>query len=248
MVTGDVEQHAERRDRYEELLRNFIAREQLEAFPAVVCDEFLSDGIESLIQCHGIGGLRTNTVLLGWPRDESKSETFGSNIRLITRMNRSVLAARFLSHREAEEDEPGDVSEHWNVPQGTIDVWWRGMKNGALMLLLAHLLHRNPAWRANPIRVLRVVDNEEAIEEVHKHLIELGASSRIEFQPKVICDNGSPGEIIRSTSHDAALVLLGFQTPDEGEEMELFRRMEEIAGELPRVLLVDSAGGMELES
>ncbi len=248
VVTGDVEVHAERRERYEELVRNFIAREELEAFPAVVCDEFLSDGIESLIQCHGIGGLRTNTVLLGWPRDESKAETFGSNIRLITRLNRSVLAARFLSHREAEEEATGDVSEHWNVPQGTIDVWWRGMKNGALMLLMAHLLHRNPPWRANPIRVLRVVENEEAIDEVHKHLIELGASSRIQFQSEVICDKGPPGEIIRSTSRNAALVLLGFQTPDEGEELELFRRMEEIAGDLPRVLLVDSAGGMELES
>jgi hypothetical protein len=79
-------------------------------------------------------------------------------------------------------------------------------------------------------------------------LIELGASSRIEFQAKVICDDGSPDEIIRSTSRGAALVLLGFQTPDEGEELELFRRMEQIAGDLPRVLLVDSAGGMELES
>ena len=43
-------------------------------------------------------------------------------------------------------------------------------------------------------------------------------------------------------------MLLGFQTPDEGEELELYRRMEQIAGDLPRVLLVDSAGGMELES
>ncbi len=248
VVTGDVERHAERRERYEELLRGFIAREELEAFPVVVCDDFLSDGIESLIQCHGIGGLRTNTVLLGWPREESKAETFGSNIRLITRMKRSVLAARFLVHREVELDDSGDVSEHWNVPQGTIDVWWRGMKNGELMLLLAHLLHRNPGWRANPIRVLRVVDSEQAIDECHEHLIELGAASRIEFQATVICDDGSPDEIIRSTSRGAALVLLGFQTPDEGEELELYRRMEQIAGDLPRVLLVDSAGGMELES
>lgn len=248
VVTGDVEEHAERRERYEAMLRNFIAREELEAFPVVVCDEFLSDGIESLIQCHGIGGLRTNTVLLGWPRDETKAETFGSNIRLITRMKRSVLAARFLSHREPDVDEASEVSEHWNVPQGTIDVWWRGMKNGELMLLLAHLLHRNPRWRGNPIRVLRVVANEEAIDDVHHHLVELGAASRIDFQAKVIRDLGSPEEIIGTVSRDAALVLLGFQTPDEGEEIELYRRMEAIAGKLPRVLMVDSAGGMKLES
>ena len=104
VVSGDIEDHAERRERYEKILRNFIAKEELEAFPVVTCNDMLSDGIESLIQCHGIGGLRPNTVLLGWPRDESKRKSFGSNIRLISRMNRSILAARFLSHRQEDTD------------------------------------------------------------------------------------------------------------------------------------------------
>ena len=58
--------------RYEKLLRSFIAKEELQAFPVVTCNELLSDGIEALIQCHGIGGLRPNTVLLGWPRDRAR--------------------------------------------------------------------------------------------------------------------------------------------------------------------------------
>ncbi len=138
VVSGDIEDHAERRDRYEKVLRNFIAKEELEAFPAVTCNTLLSDGIESLIQCSGIGGLQPNTVLLGWPRDESKAESFGANIRLIARMNRSVLAMRVLAHRddESESDEILDTDEHWTIPAGTIDVWWRGMENGALMMLL----------------------------------------------------------------------------------------------------------------
>jgi amino acid transporter len=243
VVTGNPETDIEKRARYEKQLRKFIVKEGLEAFPAVVCHEKLTSGIESLIQCHGIGGLRTNTVLLGWPHDLEKAETFGGNIRLITKMKRSVLAARFVIPED--DDESADL---WSVPSGTIDVWWRGMKNGELMLLLAHLLHRNPGWRSNPIRVLRFVDNPQAIDDVRQHLIALGAASRIEFTPEVIYQSGSPDEAIQATSRDAALVLLGFQTPEEGGEQALYQRMEKLAGDLPRVLLVDSVGGMELES
>ncbi len=51
-------------------------------------------------------------------------------------MEQSIIAARFLVHRSPAELKP-DSDEHWEVPKGTIDVWWRGMQNGALMLLLA---------------------------------------------------------------------------------------------------------------
>jgi amino acid transporter len=247
VVSGDLEDHAERRDQYEKTLRNFIANEHLVAFPVVTCNEFLSDGIEALVQCHGIGGLRPNTILLGWPGAESKAEAFGANIRLLARMRRSIVAARFLAQRTDESDAM-DGEGHWSIPTGTIDVWWRGMDNGALMLLLAHLLHRNERWRGNPIRVLRVVENAQAEAEVKQHLIELGTSSRIDLEPKVIVSNESAAKVIQTASADAALVLLGFQTPDPGEEVGLYQRMEVIAGNLPRVLLIDSAGGMTLES
>ncbi|MEM1071030.1 MAG: amino acid permease [Planctomycetota bacterium] len=247
VVSGDLEDHAERRDQYENTLRGFIANERLEAFPVVTCNEFLSDGIEALVQCHGIGGLRPNTILLGWPGDVSKAESFGANIRLLARMKRSIVAARFLAQR-SDEVESSEIDEHWAVPSGTIDVWWRGMDNGALMLLLAHLLHRNERWRGNRIRVLRVVPNAKGEEEVNQHLIELGTAARIEIEPKVIVSNDSAASVIQTASASAALVLLGFQTPEPGDEVALYQRMEELAGDLPRVLLIDSAGGMTLES
>ncbi len=250
VVSGDIEDHAERRDRYETILRNFISKEKLEAFPAVTCNESLTAGIEALVQCHGIGGLRPNTVLVGWPREESKAKAFGTHIRLIARMERSIVSARFLSHREAEEsvEERGSIDEHWEVPSGTIDVWWRGMANGELMMLLAHLLHQNSGWRDNPIRVLRVVENEQAKTEVEKHLIQMGAAARIRLRPQVIVSSDPPEKVIQFASKYAALVLLGFKTPEEGKELETYRQMETLAGSLPRVMLVDSAGGMTLES
>ncbi|TWU60017.1 Amino acid permease [Rubripirellula tenax] len=252
VVTGDLEEQSVLRDRYEKLLRSFIKREEIDAFPAVACAEYVSDGIESLIQCHGIGGLRPNTVLLGWPRDESKADSFGATVRLIARTKRSILAARFLSHREDDEDSEKSTAtstaEHWTVPRGTIDVWWRGMENGELMLLLAHLLHRNPEWRANSVRVLRVVQNEQAKAEIIKHMQEIAASARIHFDTEVVISDEPVPKVIHATSRNASLVLLGFQTPEEGQEAAMYHSLELLAGDLPRVIMVDSAGGMTLES
>lgn len=246
VVTGDIEDHAERRERYESVLRNFIAKQNLQAFPAITVNEYLSEGIESLIQCHGIGGLRPNTFLFGWPRSEATAETFGANIRLVARTGRSVLAARFVEERE--ETESGNDSVRWSVPEGTIDVWWRGMENGALMVLLAHLLHQNPEWRRSRIRLLRTVQNKEAEQDVRLHLAELATGARINCDHEVIVSNQPPAETIQAASAGAALVFMGFKTPGETEELELYQRMEGLAGKLPRVIFVDSAGGMALES
>ncbi|GAB5402009.1 MAG: Na-K-Cl cotransporter [Aureliella sp.] len=246
VITGDIEDHAERRERYESVLRNFIAKQQLQAFPAVTVNEYLSQGIESLIQCHGIGGLRPNTFLFGWPRSAETAEAFGANLRLVARTGRSILAARFTD--ENEPDDTSNDASRWAVPQGTIDVWWRGMDNGALMVLLAHLLHQNPEWRRNRIRLLRKVENVEGKETVREHLAQLATGARISCTQEVVVSSDSPAQTIQTASKDAALVFMGFKSPEETKELELYHRMEQLAGPLPRVVFVDSAGGMALDT
>ncbi|MEZ6045643.1 MAG: amino acid permease [Planctomycetaceae bacterium] len=238
IVTGNIEDYAERQQKFEMTLRKFINDEGLLAFPAVVISPYVSDGIEALVQCHGIGGLRPNTVLLGWPGDVDKSEPFGATVRLVSRLGRSVIAVRFLDYKEEDP---------WEIPEGTIDVWWRGKKNGSLMQLLAHLLHQNPEWLGNRIRMLRSVPSETGRDEVIKHIETQSALARITVEPVAIV-SASAETAIQFHSRDAAIVIFGFEPPEEGKEAEFFNRMESFAGALPRVLFVDSAGGMELES
>lgn len=259
VVKGDVEDHAERQQRYENALRGFIAKQDLQAFAAVVIEDELSDGVEALVQCQGIGRFKPNTVLFGWPKSEEAAVAFGATLRLLDRLHRSIICARLLSDQEPSAEQSGILStvgdrtagdrtdSVWDAPSGTIDVWWRGMKNGELMMLLAHLLHRNPDWRRNPIRVLRVVPNQEAADEVYGHITELAAASRIRVEPVVVVAD-DPIAAIHKASADAAVVLFGFEAPAEDEEAAFYHRMETLAAGLPRVLLVDSAGGMTLES
>ena len=115
------------------------------------------------------------------------------------------------------------------------------------MVLLAHLMLQHPAWRGRKLRLLRVVENEAAIDEVQTHLQGLLKEARIIGTTKVVVSN-NPSAAIQSNSRDAAFVFLGMQPPDEGEEELFFHRIEGLVGALPRVALVQSAGGMRLES
>lgn len=237
VIQGEVDDWFERRASQEALLQGLIRKENLEAFPAVVVAPTLSEGIESLVQCHGLGTLRPNTVLLGWPGDVNRVEIFGATLRTIAGLQRSIVSLRFTE----------DADDPWEPPRGTIDVWWRGHQNGELMLLLAHLLTLNVPWREHTIRLLRAIPNDAGKKETHEHLIALIDSSRIRATAHVIVAK-DPREAIQQSSCEAAIVFLGFEAPAEGQEQSFVNSIEQWAGDLPRIVLVDSVGGMSLDT
>lgn len=115
------------------------------------------------------------------------------------------------------------------------------------MVLLAHLILDHPDWQGRRLRLLRVVDNEAGIDEVRAHLEKLLQTARISGATKVVVSS-DPASAIQTTSRDAAFVFLGMQPPQSGSEDEFFHRTESLVGNLQRVALVQSAGGMNLES
>lgn len=236
VIQGELEDRVERIIAQEALLEKFIVEQELEAFPNIVAAPSILEGTEYLIQCSGLGALRPNTLLLGWPTEVGKAEALVASSRVIASLRRNVVIARL---RDDEQSDP------WHVPDGTIDVWWRGQKNGELMLLLAHLLKQNPGWRARTIRLMRVVTDAAAREEVLAHLQGLSADSRIEVQPLVFVSENSV-LTISEVSAEAAIVVLGFEMPEEGKEAEFFHRLETLTANLPRALLVNSTGDVIL--
>lgn len=240
VIQGDVENRLERLQSQERILNAFIQEQKLEAFPAVVAAPKISAGMESLVQTHGLGALRPNTVLLGWPNNAEKIVPFSTTLRSIHALERSVVAIRF-SEPALELDPPR------TVPLGTIDVWWRGNQNGELMLLLAHLLAQNRRWRSRPIRLLRMIENEAGREEVLNHLESLIDNARIVATPHVVVSEDAIAAI-QTTSRSAAIVFMGMAIPKEGEGEEFHKRMTDLAGELARVVFVKSAGGMSIHS
>ena len=237
VIPGELADRRERRTSQEKILHAMIKENGLSAFPAVVVASDYVTGVGALVQCQGLGRLRPNTVLLGYPLTLDRMIVFAGLLRNLEGLGRSVVVLR-------RTDEPAD---DWLVPAGTVDVWWRGRANGELMVLLAHLLLVDPQWRGRRLRLLRVVDDDAGIDEVQAHLDGLLKGARIEGTTKVVVSS-DPAAAIQATSRDAAWVFLGWEPPQVGDEEHFFHRTEELVGDLPRVALVHSAGGMKLES
>jgi len=237
VIIGDLEDRMEVHRSEEAKLRQFIAAEDLEAFPAVVVDESLTEGLKCLLQCHGIGGFRSNTVCMGWPLERDRVPDYGEMLRLIRVFDRSIVIVN--CHDEAE------LRLLQIPPEGTIDIWWKGGKNGALMLSLAHLLKQNAAWRRREIRILRSVGEDVDPVKAKVPLEEMIERSRIEAVAEIL-PTDRPTEALRVHSQSAAVVMIGFDPPPEGEELKFHDNMESLSRGLQHVLLISSAGGVSL--
>ena len=236
VISGDVEDRLERAYNAERMLRQAIGKEGLAAFPAVVVDEDLLEGVKALLQCHGIGGMRPNTVLLGWSDDVGQFERFAEVLRLSAQLQRNIV----LVKREEKR-------ERWETIPGEIHVWWQGRRNGALMLILAHLLLQNPEFRRRRVRLLQTVPEESARAGAHEHLVEVTQRARVDAVPTTLVFH-SLHEAVVNTSREAAIVLFGFQPPAEGEHIQFFQEIEVLTDGLNDVLLVYSAQELDLDA
>jgi len=236
VVTGDVEDRIELHQRHHRRLRQFIQEEDLEAFPVVVIEEDLIAGLKAILQCYGIGGVRPNTVLVGWTEDPEHLERMGRVLRLLRDFRRSIVVVKY-----------DELQERWVAPTGTIDVWWHDRVNGALMLLLAHMLVQNTEFRQHRIRVLNVVAGESAVNGVHSHLTQLLEQARIEADVEVIVSDDIVAEM-RKRSRKAAIVFMGFDPPEAGSAEIFASNYYRVMEHLDAVILVHSAGDVDLSA
>jgi len=237
VLVGEPDELLERHAKAARLLRKMVADNELQAFPAVVIAPVLRDGISSLIQCCGIGALRPNMVLFGWNQDPDRRGDFEDSLRTAARLGRSMAVLRRLAPSE----------DPWDLPPGTLDVWWQGRgPNGHLMLLLAHLLCTDPDLRGRTIRLIRMLPSEAGREDTTVHLQELARDVRIPCEI-VVVSGDTFAETLPRESRGAGLVLLGMADPRSRDD-GFVDRLESLVGDMPNVLFVYSAGGMSLHA
>lgn len=237
VVPGDLEDQSERLINQEKILHTLIKDHSLQAFPAVLIANDYTAGVQALVQCQGLGRVRPNIVLMGCPLSQDRMAVFCPLLRGLAKLQRSIVILRQTDNPELDG----------MPPEGTIDVWWRGRANGELMVLLAHLMLTHPSWRGRELRLLRVIQNESAAEEVQQHLNQLLSAARLNGHVQAVA-SADPIKTIHQTSRDAAFVILGFAIPPPEDDAEFLTRIETLVGSLPRVAMVCSAGEMNLES
>jgi len=202
----------------------------------VVVEESISTAVEALLQCHGIGGMRPNTLLLGWSEDPTKAEVFSESLSIAKKMHRSLVIVSC-----EEEREKGDV------PNGAIHIWWSHPENGALMLLLAFILKENREWRGRKIRIIRPIAPKADVENVAKEMAETLAEARIEAD-LVVIPTDNPLKAVRDAMQPSAVLFAGFEPADEDPAGVLVSYLQETIDLPGDVILVYNAGDVSLEA
>jgi amino acid transporter len=213
-------------------IREYIQNRNMTAFAeAEVVDDFFR-GALTVAQAHGIGGLEPNAVLLGWSGTHEGRILQTRLLRELNLLSKSVLLLNYDEERKFGRRQ-------------AIDVWWGGRAGNAdLMLLLAHIITRDPSWEGARIRLLRVIGSEEGRDQATSHLQELLNEVRVEAEPVIIIRESSAQrltELIARHSTATDLTLLGTKLPELADLDDYVQRLNELVESAGSVLLVRSA-------
>ncbi|MDF1566379.1 MAG: Na-K-Cl cotransporter [Deltaproteobacteria bacterium] len=223
-------------------MRRSLDREGLVAFAEVDVVEDVISGMAHVAQANGMAGLHSNTVMVGWPSQPERVEELMHVVQRLDRLQKSVILGRIQAGMDPRHSHRREIH-----------VWWGGLqRNGDLMLLLAHLLKRNPEWRNVKIRVLSLASNDHMKEQTERHLEQFLPEIRIDAKctVRLLPEGERVSKIIHEESAEADVVFLGLQVPKPGREAQAVERMQALAEGLRTVFFVRNSSlfGGELVS
>jgi len=160
------------------------------------------DGLQALpviVQSSGIGRLKPNVVLFGWPESSDKEQLsrYTDTVRRVARLGVSVVS---LSTDQERWDTLNAVPER----DRRIDVWWEDDDAGRLALMAAYLCTRSPEWRYAKIRLVLIVDDD--VSDHQRSVEQFLEDAR--FSAEVVVIDRAIGPDIVTMCADASLVFI----------------------------------------
>uniref|UniRef100_A0A6Q2YAJ4 Solute carrier family 12 member 4 n=1 Tax=Esox lucius TaxID=8010 RepID=A0A6Q2YAJ4_ESOLU len=163
-------------------IKNMMEIERVKGFCQVVVASKVREGIAHLIQSCGLGGMKHNTVVMGWPYGWRQSEdprawkTFINTVRCTTAAHLALMVPKNVSFYP---------SNHERFTEGTIDVWWI-VHDGGMLMLLPFLLKQHKVWRKCKMRIFTVAQMDDNSIQMKKDLAMFLYQLRIEAEVEVV--------------------------------------------------------------
>ena len=197
----------DRQRQLEVSMRDYLSRRGVQSLVRVIPSRNPFAGAERMVETYGLGPLTPNTVLIGDTTDEGRERRFAKMIQFFHGARRNVVIVH-------------DPDDRGFGRRRRIDVWWGGLRgNGGLMTILAYLLQSSLNWRGVDVRLKMSVATEEAARDALANMESLVGDMRTGATPEVVVGGGRKfGEVLRESSRDADLVLLGMAPPGENFE------------------------------
>ncbi|XP_077598438.1 solute carrier family 12 member 6 isoform X2 [Stigmatopora nigra] len=166
----------------EQTLKLLMDKERVKGFCQCIVAQKAREGISHMIQSSGLGGMKPNTVVMGWPHAWRQSEdpqswkTFIHTVRVTTAAHLALLVPKNISLFPSNS-EP--------CTEGYVDVWWI-VHDGGMLMLLPFLLRQHKVWRKCGMRIFTVAQMEDNSIQMKKDLATFLYHLRIQAEVEVV--------------------------------------------------------------
>ncbi|XP_072169612.1 solute carrier family 12 member 4-like [Diadema setosum] len=165
-----------------EELRKMMEEEKVKGFSTVLVTKNPTEGLASCVQMCGLGGLKHNTVVMGWPYgwrhnpDEKSWKVFLDTVRVVSASHNALLVVKNCQLFPANNEK---------LDAGCIDVWWI-VHDGGMLMLLPFLLRQHKVWKNCRMRVFTVAQMEDNSVQIKKDLSTFLYHLRIQAEIQVV--------------------------------------------------------------
>ena len=166
IICGKLLERSSDRSARERQIDSFLKEKRIRAIPQVVVADGFAEGMRIILRGSAYGPLRPNILVSGWRAFLLDGDNCIDSLREAT-----CLAVSQIVVCDRGKPDP--------VRRKRVDIWWRGQKNGPLMILMAHLLVHNREWSDSRIVLKRVVFANAMVPEAKAELAGLLRDSRV---------------------------------------------------------------------
>ncbi|XP_064611354.1 solute carrier family 12 member 4-like isoform X2 [Liolophura sinensis] len=162
-------------------LTKLVQETGVKAFADILIAKNVTEGLSHIIQAAGLGGLKHNTVVLGWPYGWRHSPDVRSYRVFLDTVKNVIYSQLCLLVVKGVDMFPPSSQKL----SGTIDVWWI-VHEGGLLMLLPFLLRQHKTWKNCRLRIFTVAQLEDNSIQMKKDLEHYLYQLRIEAEVAVI--------------------------------------------------------------
>ncbi len=241
VIAGEGAIKRRERDDEQRRLAEQVDSLSLDVFPLAVLAPDALEALPIIVQSYGIGNLRANTVLFGWPENPSTTirEAFFQAIADTIRNGLNVVCMSSDAVR-------WNLTEELSGSARTIDVWWNDDDASRLALLAAYLCTRTEPWHDASLRLLAPTPDGTSTDEVRDRLASILENARIAAEPVAI--PAAYPTAVAGESATAALVLLPARMR-RGDAMTLFDQpLEALMVRLPLSAAIFAGAPIDLSA
>uniref|UniRef100_A0A8C4WUW7 Solute carrier family 12 member 4 n=1 Tax=Eptatretus burgeri TaxID=7764 RepID=A0A8C4WUW7_EPTBU len=165
----------------EQTVSNAMSSEKVKGFYQVLTVNEIREGLSNLVQLCGLGVMKPNTVLMGWPygwrqsSDPRSWKTFIETVRITTAAHNALMVAKNISLFPCNTERL----------EGTIDIWWI-VHDGGLLMLLPFLIRQHKVWKRCQMRIFTVAQMEDNSIQMKKDLVTFLYHLRFEADVEVV--------------------------------------------------------------